>query len=155
MRNTMKKIKMWPMMLLLAIFFVSCEKEKKEWSLDYGFSTEDVVGSYSNSNVKGAFDGLAESAYCRICYDAEVAITNVGGKSRFELKSPNIGFNVSIQGSPVSNGDGFLLQMSQSPNELTAYVYTNNASQVRLHGFVRKWKNSDESINYYFDVIKN
>jgi len=49
---------------------------------------------------------------------------------------------------------GFLMQMTTMPFELTASVYTNKANEVRLHGFVRK-KIGMDYINYYFDVIKN
>lgn len=154
MNNTMKSFKLTAMLLLLGVLLVSCGKQEVEWSQYKGYTNADIIGSYTNSNITEAFEGLTESAFCHVCYDAQVTIANVGGKVQFDLKSPNIGFTVSLQGSPMVDDQGFLMQMTTMPFELTASVYTNKANEVRLHGFVRK-KSGMDYINYYFDVVKN
>lgn len=150
----MKRFKLAAMLLLLGSLLVSCGKQKEEWRQFDGYTNADIIGSYTNSNLTDAFEGLTESAFCHVCYDAQVTIANTGGKVQFDLKSPNIGFTVSLQGNPIVDGQGFLMQMSSMPYELTASVYTNTANEIRLHGYVRK-KSGMDYINYYFDVIKN
>ena len=55
----MKNIKWLPLLLMLGVFLVSCEKEqKKEWNKYYGYSNEEIVGSYSFSKVEDAFEDV-------------------------------------------------------------------------------------------------
>ena len=157
MRNRMKHIKLLSVLLVMSAFLVSCGKDQKnEWNKHYGYTNEEVLGTYSFSNVTDAFDGLTESLYCRICEDAVITITKETENSlRFNIKSVGDELNADIKGKPVQNDDGFLLTLvdSYNDNELTAYVYTNASGQIRLHGFVRNYYPSIR--NYYFDVIKN
>ena len=68
----MKNIKYLSVLLILSFFFVSCEKQpqENEWKKYYGYTNEEIVGSYSFSDVNDAFEGLTENSYCHICEDA-------------------------------------------------------------------------------------
>ena len=151
----MKKIKILSVLLMLGILFVSCDKEQKsEWERHYGYTNAEITGSYSNSNVADAFDGLTESLYCHICDDARVTITSESENTvQFSIRSTKAELNATLKGNPALNDDDFLITLTDSPYELTAYVYTNAEGQLRLHGFVRAY--SPNLVNYYFDVIKN
>lgn len=153
----MKNIKYLSVLLVLGVFLVSCGKEQKnEWNKHYGFTNDEIIGSYSFSDVADAFDGLTESLYCIICEDAVITITRESDNGiQFSIRSVSGELNADIKGNPVQNDDSFLLTLvdSLNDNELTAYVYTNASGQIRLHGFVRKYYPSVR--NYYFDVIKN
>lgn len=166
----MKNSKLIALICLLGIFFTSCDKEesKREWESFFNYTIEDIVGSYSYSNVSDAFDDLTENAYCHICEDATITIEpyqEIENSIELKLRCPSAVFNRTFRGQPTLNDDDFLILMSNStwdphPDyELTAYVYKNSKGQVRLHGFATHVINSgttDEyKINYYFDVIKN
>jgi len=153
----MKNIKYLFVLLVMSLLLVSCEKEpKQEWNKYYGYTNEEIIGSYSYSSVENAFDGLTESLYCHICEDAVITITAESESSlRFEINSVNEELNASIKGKPAQNDDGFLVCISDAIHdyELMAYVYTNASDQIRIHGYVRRYYPSIR--NYYFDVIKN
>ena len=172
----MKNIKWLPLLLMLGVFLVSCEKEqKKEWNKYYGYSNEEIVGSYSFSKVEDAFEDLTESAYCHICEDAKINITARSESIiEFNVNCPNDEFNRTFEGRPCLTDDDFLINMtapSGTPHpdyELTVYVYKNDQGDIRLHGFARHIKyeihndpngmpvyNIKSKVNYYFDVIKN
>ena len=172
----MKNIKWLPLLLMLGVFLVSCEKEqKKEWNKYYGYSNEEIVGSYSFSKVEDAFEDLTESAYCHICEDAKINITARSESIiEFNVNCPNDEFNRTFEGRPCLTDDDFLINMtapSGNPHpdyELTVYVYKNDQGDIRLHGFARHIKyeihndpngmpvyNIKSKVNYYFDVIKN
>ena len=144
----MKKLRLLALLCMLGVFSTSCKEKQSEWVNFYGYTNQDVVGSYSSSNVVDAFEGLIEGTYCHICRDAEINITNSGSKLRFEVKSVGTGLNWSSVGNPCLNDHDFLMQLGM--DDFLATVYTNTANQVRLHGYVRK-----NHVNYYFDVIKN
>ena len=155
MRNKMKNIRILSVLFLLSLFFVSCEEEQNnEWERYYGYTNEEIIGSYSNSNVADAFDGLTESLYCHVCDDARITVTAESENMvRFSVNSAEAALNTSLKGNPALNDDDFLITLVDSPYELTAYVYTNAKGQLRLHGFVRT--DYPNLVNYYFDVIKN
>ena len=176
MKYKMKNIKWLPLLLMLGVFLVSCEKEqKKEWNKYYGYSNEEIVGSYSFSKVEDAFEDLTESAYCHICEDAKINITARSESIiEFNVNCPNDEFNRTFEGRPCLTDDDFLINMtapSGNPHpdyELTVYVYKNDQGDIRLHGFARHIKyeihndpngmpvyNIKSKVNYYFDVIKN
>ena len=71
----MKQVKFSAFFLLLAVLLVGCKDEKKEWNYKYGYTNEDIIGSYSFSNIDKVFDDLEPSDYCHICDDAEIDIT--------------------------------------------------------------------------------
>ena len=146
----MKNIKYLLVLFILSLLFVSCEKQpQKEWTKLYGYTTEEIAGTYAFSNISDAFESLTENAYCHVCEDA---------KSR-----------------PRATDDDYLINLtypaisSHPTYELTAYVYKNNQGDIRIHGFARHviyetvYNPSTEQndyvpksrINYYFDVIKN
>ena len=170
----MKNIKYLSVLLVLGFLFVSCEKQQeKEWNRHYGYTNEEIIGSYSYSNVAEAFDGLTESAYCHICEDARI---NVTARSEsiieFTVNCPSDEFNRTFEGRPSSTDNDFLIQMtapSGSPHsdyKLLVYVYKNEKGDIRLHGYARlvKYEYNPETeeydipkveTNYWFDVIKN
>lgn len=155
MKNTMKKIQQLSMLLLLGVLLISCKKDQIVWTKDSGYTMSEILGTYSYSKVDNAFEGLTESPYCHICYDAQITITPSNlGKVKFEFKSSGANFTRNIVGNPNGSSNDFLMCMVDGRYELTATVYTNNANEIRLHGHVRNNSN-DSPINYYFDVIKN
>ena len=167
--------------LLLAL--ASCQKkEEKQWDKCYGYELDDIVGTFSFSNVSDAFDGLGadgEGLYCHICKDARIAIQRSSGRNiAFDIDCPTAGFSYLFQGNPKKTDGDFLVTLASGyfysggklcANRLTAYVYMNEAQQVRLHGFAatdvftvvnhpetQSVDTLKESSNtYYFDVIKN
>ena len=151
----MKRIKFLPVLLMLGVLFVSCEKQQeKEWNRYYGYTNEEIIGLYSYSDVDDAFDGLTENHYCHVCNDARINITADSENTiQFSMNSAKAELNATLKGNPALNDDDFLITLVDYPYELTAYVYTNASGQIRLHGFVRK--NNHDRPTYYFDVIKN
>ncbi len=147
----MKNFRLIALLCLLGFLFTSCKEEKSEWKNFYGYTNQDLVGTYSSSGLEDAFDGLIESQYCHVCRDAEVNITPSGSKLKIEVKSGSSGLNWSKVGNPCLNEDDFMMQLGSAPLlDLLATVYTNNEKGIRLHGYVRK----DQVTIYYFDVIK-
>ena len=173
----MKSIKYLSFLLILGLLSVSCEKQSQEneWSKHYGYTNEEIIGSYAFSNLAGAFDGLTENAYCHICEDAKIDIV---AKSEniieFKVNCPSDEFVRTFEGRPRLTEDDFLINMTipsgglHPDYELTVYVYNNDQGDVRLHGFARHITyethtgsdgttayNIKSVVNYYFDVIKN
>ena len=173
----MKNITYLSVLFMLGFLFVSCEKQpqESEWEKYYGYTNEEIVGSYAFSNVKDAFDDLTESSYCHICEDARINITASSGNAiEFNVNCPSDEFNRTFEGRPCFTDDDFLINMTAPSGnahpdyELTVYVYKNAQGKIRLHGFARQItyqivNNPDGStvynvkskVNYYFDVIKN
>lgn len=159
------------MLVALAMMLVSCEKPpKSEWSYIYGYSNEDVIGTYHFSNVSDAFETLTEGEYCHLCSDAEISIAPYATNSvEFHVKSANAGYDQIFTGAPSHNNNDFLITMSNQVGSTTEYtvtasVYNNAKGDIRLHGFARKiiygidtenHKYLKYCYNYYFDVIKN
>ena len=172
----MKKINYLSALIIFGLFFVSCEKpEENEWNKYYGYSNEEIAGTYSFSNISDAFDGLTESAYCHICEDATINITAASGSGiEFKVNCPNETFSRTFEGKPRVDNDDFLINLT-APSwgtypdyELTVSVYKNDQGDTRLHGFARRIiyevvtnpngiteHRIKSKINYYFDVIKN
>lgn len=175
MKNKMKNIKYLSVLLMLSFFFVSCEKQpqESEWEKYYGYTNEEIVGSYSFSNVSDAFESLTEGEYCHICEDAKVNITATSGSTiEFNVNCPSDEFNRTFEGRPCVTDDDFLINMTTSSlsqhqdYKLMVYVFKNEKGDIRLHGYARiiKYEFNHETeeydipksnINYWFDVIKN
>ena len=174
----MKKINYLLSLFMLSLFFVSCEKQpqNKEWNKLYGYTNEEIAGTYSFSKISDAFDGLTESTYCHVCEDARIEIRAKSGEIiEFSVNCPSDNLNRTFEGRPRVTDDDFLINMtapSWNPYpdyELTVYVYDNDEGKVRLHGFARhilydlvynpETQETDHVVrsktNYYFDVIKN
>ena len=165
-----------PLLLMAGLMLLGCNKDTtKEWERYEGYTIDDIVGTYSNSYVSDAFDGLMESAYCHICEDAEVVVSPYLASEtsiEFKVTCPQAAFNKSFTGRPTIEDDGFLITMalpatSPSPDyELTTYVYKNAKGDIRLHGFARHIyyeiviengvyvQRVKSMTNYYFDVKK-
>ena len=163
MKNTMKILKFLPLVLLLGIILVGCQKDiTKEWDYKYGFTAQDILGQYTYSGVQDAFEGLTENEYFHVCQDANISIT-YGGTLQLHFNSPRLSYNKTFTGQLVADEDNFLFYLtasqSQNADDVTAYVYTNKEGKIRLHGYARKtgYSAADDQyyrINYYFDVIK-
>jgi len=167
----MKKTLISAFFILLAVAFVGCKDEKKGWDYLYGYTNDDIVGTYHFSNVADAFESLTESEYCHLCDDAEITISSYQENSvKFTIKCPDAGYNHSFTGRTSYSENDFLINMSEKAlgvnieYTVTASVYTNAKNEIRLHGFARKiiyqYDTNQEEIvkecyNYYFDVIKN
>lgn len=157
----MKNFRLFAWLCVLGVLLASCDK-KSEWTNYYGYTCQDIAGSYGPSNVASAFDGLTEGDLCHICNDAQIEITSNGSKITLKFKSVKGGLEKSWDGNPIMNENDFLLQMGEVSGgmpEILATVYIDQSHQVRLHGYVRKVKSYTPEgavyINYYFDVIRN
>lgn len=171
----MKRMRFWPLALLLGVVMLSCNKDKREWAQFDGFTLDDIKGTYAYSNVSGAFEGLIESEYCHICEDAQVSILpylNSDASIEFKVNCPSNGLNKSFTGRPVLDDNASVVRMtlpstSPYPNyEVNAYVYKNEKGETRLHGFARHiyyeidiqdgetFYKVKSMVNYYFDVVK-
>ena len=167
----MKKIAISAFFLLIAVAFIGCESKKSEWNYKYGYTNDDIIGTYHFSNLADTFESLTESEYCFLCDDAEITISSYQENSvRFTIKCPEAGYNHTFSGKPTYSDDDFLINMSESvlgvniEYSVTASVYTNAKNEIRLHGFARKivfeYDTNQQQVvkycyNYYFDVIKN
>ena len=177
----MKNRKLLALLCLLSLFFVSCNKEpKSEWTNYYGFTNDEVVGTYSYSEVSTAFDGV-EGVGRHACLDAEVSI-QVSDQNpnmlRFTINCPKEEYSRTIEDYATPNEDDFMLRMSTgyiySGNKIraynvNAYVMKNEKQELRLHGYsamnTYKTVTNEETgavtmvqtdgVYYYFDVIKN
>lgn len=173
----MKNIKSLLVLLMLGLFFVSCEKQPQdsEWEKYYGYTAENIAGTYTSSHITGAFDGLTPSQYCHICDDAQITVSASSGDIiEFELRCPNAGYYRVFEGKPRATDDDYIINLGGTSLDthptfgLTAYVYENEQGEVRFHGYAQyiEWTvvtnsygQSEYKIksktNYYFDVIKN
>lgn len=174
----MKPVKLMPVLLLLSVLFVGCEKQpqEKDWHRLYGYTIDDIAGTYAFSNISDAFDGLTESPYCHICEDAQITVTASSGNTiEFRVNCPDETFNKLFEGRPCATDGAYMVNMKLPASsiypvyELTAYVNENDKGDIRLHGFARhivyelvynpETEETDHVVksktNYYFDVIKN
>lgn len=173
----MKNIKYLLVLLVMSIFFVSCEKQSQEneWKHLKGYTVDDIAGTYAFSNITDAFDGLTPGTGCHICKDAQITITATSGNIvEINVNCPNDNFSHSFGGRPRMNDDDYLIKFGATPSNnhptygLLAYVYENEQGDIRLSGHAEyiEWKiiiNSEgeqeykfkSKTSYYFDVIKN
>ena len=178
----MKNIKLLALLCVLGVFFVSCkDNTKSEWENFYGFTNEDVIGTYSFSNVSKAFDGV-EGVGRYACPDAEVSIQASSQNPdmlRFTIHCPDEDdYSRTIEAKASPNEDDFMLRMStgyfHTGNKIraynvNAYVMKNKKQEIRVHGFsaMNTYKQVTDEVTgittyvqidgvyYYFDVIKN
>lgn len=165
------------LLLSLLIACVSCEKQKTdEWKYWFGYTKEDVIGTYSHSNLSDAFSGLSDGEFSVLCDDAEITVTaGEGNQIGFLLKSAKAGLSHPFSGIPSLNGDDFLIQLQDSKVNisssqfyvfrLSARVLQDNDGRVRLQGSASKdyyviSQNHPDPVfdykkSYYFDVINN
>jgi len=177
----MKNSKLIALICLLGIFFTSCDKEpKSEWKAFYNFTNEDIIGTYSYSDVSGAFDDI-EGIGRHACDDAQVRIQALYDHSdwiKFIVNCPSEDFSRNFEGEATLNEGDYMIRMStdyiHSGGKVKAYnlnasVMMNEKQEIRLHGFAAE--NTYKEINdletgvttyetidgeyYYFDVIKN
>ena len=175
----MKNYRLMALLCLLGLFLASCkDKSQTEWENYYGYSYDDIIGSYSYSNVPDAFDGVeGEGRYA--CANAEINIAlQSGSKVAFNINCPSYGFSRTFTGVPSPNDNDFMVHMSSGYQHsgsgrlraynVTGYVLKNAKQQLRMHGFasLNTYKLvpletggtdtiADDGKYYYFDVIKN
>ena len=179
MNANMKNYKLFALLCLLGLFLASCEKEPKtEWNNYYGYAKEDIIGTYSFSNIDGVFNDV-EGIGRHACPDAEIRIVGFEGKQvEFSINCPSAVFSRTFQGLPTVNSNDFMLQMTSGyvPSgsnkykayNVTAHVLKNAQQEIRLHGYAAL--NTYHTVEgegggliyvmdngeyYYFDVIKN
>ena len=177
----MKNYKLLALFCLMGIFFASCKEDSKsEWENFYGYTNEDVIGTYSFSNVSTAFDGV-EGVGRYACPDAEVSIqasSQNPNMLRFTINCPDEEYTRTIEDYATPNEDDFMLRMSTGyvytgnkirAYNVNAYVMKNEKQELRLHGYsamnTYKIVEDEETgaityvqtdgVYYYFDVIKN
>lgn len=175
MIKDMKKLRNLLLLLLMGACLVSCNKKEKEWNYLFGYTCDDLIGTYRYSNASDAFSLLKENDYCHLCEDAQVTVNPSSSNTvDFRLVFPDHNFQKNFLGRPNNNANSFLVSMYSGWIGLKRYglsadVLTNAQDEVRLKGFVtedrynRKYNDLtqtydtlfDYSIKYYFDVIKN
>lgn len=158
----MKRISIVVAVVALLVFG-SCKKEK--WNNFYGFQKQDLVGTYSNSGMEGAFDSFIESDFCHICSDADIEVSlSDEDLLTVDFSSARHRFDRSFTGVGVYNDHDFLIEIPSGQYDIMARVQTNESEQVRLVGHARRHYNAlpvqdtvyyDVYVNYVFDVIKN
>ena len=177
----MKNCKLLALLCVLGVLFASCKEPKSEWENFYGYTNEDVIGTYSFSNVSTAFDGV-EGVGRYACPDAEVSIqasSQNPNMLRFTIHCQDENdYSRTIEDYATPNEDDFMLHMStgydHSGNKIRAYnvnahVLKNKKQELRLHGYsaINTYKIVEDvetgavtyvqtdGVYYYFDVIKN
>ena len=163
----MKRNIIWAAFLLMfALVFSGCEKKKTEWTYLYGYTVDDIAGTYHYSNIADAFDLITESNDVFICEDAILTVRkNTETTVEIRLKCPDEGYDQTFDGQPFNATDDFRIYLRKGSEptrptfELNATVYTNKQGEIRLHGYGRKLKYHHEDgwyyQNWYFDMIKD
>ena len=154
----MKKICLIGLLVFLGFVTVSCNKEKKSYTI------KDIVGEYTFSNAADAFDGLEADEYTYLCYDAVITITSDGKNSvDFRLSCPNEEHSAHFNGAPFQNENDSVIRMSYDygygkypPNESTVIANISKMDgKIRLQGHHYFYSGSSGwSYSYYFDVLK-
>ncbi len=154
----MKKICLIGLLVFLGFVTVSCNKEKK------GYTIKDIVGEYTFSNAADAFDGLETDEYTYLCDDAVITITRDGKNSvDFRLSCPNEEHSAHFNGAPFQNENDSVIRMSYDygygkypPNESTVIANISKMDgKIRLQGHHYFYSGSSGwSYSYYFDVLK-
>ena len=175
----MKNYKLIVLLCMVGLFSASCNKDSKtDWENYYGYTNNDIIGTYSFSNVSDAFEGV-EGVGRYSCDNAEISVSQYSGSQvEFNINCPSQGFNRTFTGKPSPNSNDFMVHMSSGYQHygngklraynLTGYVLKNSKQQLRMHGFaaVNTYKLvaletggtdtiPDDGKYYYFDVIKN
>ena len=128
-----------------AVALVSCNKKKSEWSDFYGYTREDVVGTYVFSESDEAFENLTESAYCILCPEAEINVALSSTESvRFRINCLDHNYNTEFVGKTPLNPNDFMIDIRgnkqwQGPdrfiqNRVQSRVYKNDENKIRLAG---------------------
>jgi hypothetical protein len=162
-----KRISIISLLLFLGFATVSCNKEKK------GYTIDDIVGEYTFSNAADAFDGLEADEDTFLCYDAVITITRDGENSvEFRLSCPNEGLNgdpnndghnARFNGAPFQNENDSVISMSYDygydkypPTESTVTAKVSKMDgKIRLQGHHYFYSGpSGNSYFWYFDVVK-
>lgn len=154
----MKKIGFIGFLLFLGFVTVSCNKEKK------GYTINDIVGEYTFSNAADAFDGLEADEFTYLCDDAVITITSDGKNSvDFKLSCPNEEYNAHFTGAPFQKENDSVIIMSYDygygkypPNESTVVANVSKMDgKIRLQGHHYFYSGSTDLFYfYYFDVLK-
>ena len=163
----MKKLSVLSLVLFLGFVTVSCNKEKK------GYTIDDIVGEYTFSNAADAFDGLEADEDIFLCYDAVITITRDGENSvEFSLLCPNEdlpwaptneGHKARFNGAPFQNENDSVIRMSYDygygkypPSESTVTAKVSKMDgKIRLQGCHYFYSGSlGDSYCWYFDVGK-
>ena len=154
----MKKICLIGLLVFLGFVTVSCNKEKKSYTI------KDIVGEYTFSNAADAFDGLEADEYTYLCDDAVITITSDGKNSvDFRLSCPNEEHSAHFNGAPFQNENDSVIMMSYDygygkypPNESTVVANVSKmGGKIRLQGHHYFYSGSSGlSYFYYFDVLK-
>lgn len=174
----MKNYRRMALLCLMGLFLASCGDSKTEWENFYGYTNDDIIGTYSFSNVPDAFEGV-EGVDRYACDNAEISIAPYSGRQvEFKINCPSQGFNRTFTGVPSPNDGDFMVRMSSGYKpygngklrayNMTGYVLKNEKQQLRMHGFasINIYKLvaletggtdtiPDDGKYYYFDVIKN
>lgn len=151
----MKKISL--LLIALSLLFASCEKDPEiEWGRFYGFTQADVVGHYEANPDESLYEPLPNDLII-VYNNASIDITASGSSSLIlHIIIPdqiNKWFSGSIAISDENHSDLILYSYGE---DILMTVYKDDKGQVRLHGRVKHYSNSQyiSDLNWGFDVIK-
>ncbi len=156
--HAVKKLSLIGLLLFLGLMTVSCNKEKK------GYTVDDIVGEYTFSNAADAFEGSEAEEYIYLCDDAVITIARDGKNTvDFRLSCPNEEHNAHFNGAPFQNENDSVIMISYDygygkypPNESKVFANVSKMEgKIRLQGYHYFYSGSSgNSYWYYFDVIK-
>ena len=141
----MKNTVLFVALATLLFSFASCRDDEKGWRKMYGYTANDIDGTYSYSNAEDAFEDLTEGEFCILCDDADISITATSDNSiRFVMKSEEEDYYKIYTGVAPLNSHDFMIDIKGNTQNMSSMsyviyflnsrVYTNEEGQVRLEG---------------------
>ena len=147
MRNLQKII---ILSIICLLTFASCKKKESEWKRLYGYTRNDIVGSYTFSNCAEAFQGLTQNdTVSCICKDAEITIDSIStDRVKIRLKCPDEDYDRQFLGKAPATSYDFQIFIqgetqhhshttfsdTYSIHKIQADIYHNEKGQIRLAG---------------------
>ena len=140
----------------MVLLMTGCNPEKEnEWSRFYGFSKEDVVGHYEANPDESCYEEYPVENMTTH-HNAKVDVIDQGGNiAAIRIVIPNV-LNKYFSGVKVGDEghDCEIIAFPGSNEELVIDVYKNDKNQVRLHGNIKQFVNTNHTKVDVFDVVK-
>lgn len=157
----MKKSVLFVAFATIVLAFASCNKDKSDWKKFYGYTANEIGGTYSYSNASDAFKSLTEGAFCHLCPDANITITPTDDNTiRFVMNSEELDYYKLYMGKAPLNSHDFMIDIPGNTQvlsstsfivySLNSRVYQNADGQIRLEG-----NSAHSRYNIKFDTIYN
>ena len=141
----MKKSVLFVVFATIVLVFASCKEDKSDWKKFYGYTANEIGGTYSYSNASDAFKSLTESEFCHLCPDANITITPTDDNTiRFVMNSEELDYYKLYMGKAPLNSHDFMIDIKGNTQtlsslsfivyNLSARVYKNPEGKIRLEG---------------------